>query len=94
MIIYSDENPPKRGTGLKIYRALKAEGWKVEDLHYNPPCWGNNRDIGYGTWACCIRYKGLYLEVWCGVSDNVPYIQAMTRPFNRYTIEGSNKICK
>lgn len=90
--IYSDENPPRKGTGLKIYQALKAEGWRVEDLHYNPPAWGKLRGMGYGTWACQISGKKRYWELWCGIQNGVPYLESCTPPYNRYVIEGSFQV--
>jgi hypothetical protein len=90
MNIYSDQNPPKKGTALKIYQALVAEGWKVVDLHWNRPAWGNLKAMGYSTWACqIIGPDNMDWELWCGIEGGIPYLQSSVRPFNRYTIEGS-----
>jgi len=83
MNIYSDKNPPERGTGLKIYRALKAHGLSVHDLHYNFNCWGRGGGQGWGTWACAISDgSGHRVERWCGWDeDEGAYLQGCVAPY-------------
>lgn len=71
MKIYTDAEPPKSGTGQRIYRAFKALNFSVHDLHYNANCWGASRADGWGTWACTIggRLLGEPIDgnYFCGV---------------------------
>lgn len=79
---YSDENPPRRGNAKKIYQAMKAQGFKVWDLHYNPNCWGRGAILGWGTWACHVSDGEESLECWCGWDDERgAYLQGSGAPF-------------
>jgi hypothetical protein len=66
---YSDSNPPKGGTALKIYKVLKKVGYTVRDLHYNPNFWGMLPEDGWGHWACELRDGTIpeldKFEGWC-----------------------------
>lgn len=83
---YSDANPPKRGTGRAIYKAMKAAGLGVSDLHYNPNCWGNKvLGLGWGTWACTVIRDDLgVLECFCGVVEGRVYLQQNCGPYNHW----------
>jgi len=79
---YTPENPPKRGTALKIWCELSAiPGLEMLELHYNPNCWGNTPTDGWGTWACHIRIDDTYMEQWCGW-DNGAYLMKSSLPFS------------
>jgi hypothetical protein len=84
---YSDDNPPKKGNGRKIYNALKRNGFNVSDLHYNANCWGQAPENGWGTWACAIQGRGLSGEFFCGVSDGAVYIQRLTAPYTSFILD-------
>lgn len=80
---YSDAKPPTRGTGKKIYQALKKSGYVVHDLHYNPNNFGRRAERGWGTWACAISGMGYRKEYLCGWDDEVgAYLQGCAAPFN------------
>jgi len=93
MKMYNDQNPPSSGNALVIYNALKEEGWTVKDLHYNSNCFGNNRNQGYGTWACTISEslgdEELTYELLCGIKSGTPYLQTTSAPFRLYPIKES-----
>lgn len=96
MKTYSDDNPPKSGNAKKIYNALKANGWIVKDLHYNPNCWGQSSGSnGWGTWACEIwgaeypsesRHILYETEFFCGVKDGEVYLQYVGSGFIAWSI--------
>ncbi len=77
---YTPDCPPKGGTALKIWSSLSSAGIVVEELHYNPNCWGNARNDGWGTWACTTVQTA---ETWCGWSarHNCAYLQGMSAPY-------------
>lgn len=79
---YSDANPPQRGTAAKIYEALKARGYQVEDLHYNPNNWMKSLEQGWATWACSIYDEHEHFECWCGWDEERgAYLQGNGAPF-------------
>ena len=85
---YSDQNPPKGGTAKILFKALKAAGYSIRDLHYNPNNWGRFQEDGWGTWACGIsgKHPRPSGEFWCGVLDGVPYLQNMRGAFSAVMI--------
>lgn len=42
---------PPHGTARKIWQVFEANGWIVEELHYNPNCWGGGAIDGWGRWS-------------------------------------------
>lgn len=86
---YDDINPPKNGTAKRIYKAMKKAGCTVFDLHYNPNCWGNALEMGWGTWACKIRLRdGTFHTGFCGIVHGYVYLQGNSAPFGiRYLEE-------
>jgi len=78
---YTQENPPRRGKALKIWRELSTiPKFEMLELHYNPNCFGNAKNDGWGTWACHFRFEGDYSEQWCGW-DNGAYLMGNVLPF-------------
>lgn len=79
---YGPENPPKRGTGRKIWKAFTAVGITIWELHYNPNCWMQGLVNGWATWAGAFTVEGDYFESWCGWDEERgAYIQ---QPFGPY----------
>ena len=74
---YNDADPPRRGTATKIYTALKAAGFAVDGLRYNPNLWGRAAEDGWGTWACEVRGP-MNFAGWCG-TDRVGVFLRMSR---------------
>ncbi len=87
MNTYSDTNPPKSGTAKKIYASMKKRGMKVRDLHYNPNNWGQNRDRGWGTWACEVVADGERFEGFCGLNNGRIYLEMNRAPYKHYILE-------
>lgn len=82
---YSDKNPPKSGTAKRIYDVMKKNGITVHNLHYNPSCWGQGKDQGWGTWACDIVYKEVipaHFVGWCGIKSGSVYLEQNRAPYN------------
>ncbi|MFA5151917.1 MAG: hypothetical protein WC554_05070 [Clostridia bacterium] len=96
---YSDSNPPKGGTALKIYKVLKANNYTVRDLHYNPNNWGKHTEDGWGIWACDLA-DGTIPELdkfygWCkfyrtwvtNKFKNQVVLVQYTAPYNKFLLE-------
>lgn len=91
---YTEAHRPKSGTGLRIWRALKASGFHVLDLHYNPNCWGKGALDGWGTWACEVRApSGDHLAAWCGwdKQSGCAYLEQTLPPFRRSALDSQSR---
>jgi len=89
---YTQENPPKRGTAKKLWRVLHANDIEIEELHYNPNCWGNAAGGGWGTWAFTGYSKRFPIDkhgAHCGVYKGQVYIRGMTAPYAAIFLDGS-----
>lgn len=87
MNIYNEDNPPKRGTALKIWKALKAKGHRIIDLHYNPNCWGAIHD-GWGLWVVETQFRIDYtMRFWfVRVQGDRVVLQQPEAPFGMFEI--------
>ena len=79
---YTPKSPPTGGNAKKIWDALLAAGFKVQDLHYNPNCWQRpgTSTQGWGTWAFSEDRLGMS-GFWCGIHEGRVYISQMSAPF-------------
>jgi len=81
MNLYSDENPPKKKMGKKIYQALKEAGYEVEDLHHNPNCWGHRTAIAaWGQWAGTIsrpKLPSMHGDVGFTIRHGIIYVRSL-----------------
>ena len=67
---YTPDNPPRRGNGRKIWRALERAGYRMRELHYNPGGGGANFATGIQMWgAGCFDDNGHYIELLCAADD-------------------------
>lgn len=95
MNTYSDKNPPKSGTGKKIYSQLKDAGFDVFDLHYNENNWGNNREGGWGSWVAVISMTGSKVDdlftgaFFTGLTEDTgkAYLENTTAPYGTILVE-------
>lgn len=85
----SYKSRPARGTGRHIWDALVANNLAVLELHYNPNCWGQCPEDGWGTWVCTLAGLGDELsderDSWwrfCGVHEGRAYIQQPVAPYS------------
>jgi hypothetical protein len=79
---YSDQNPPRHGNSKRIYLALKAAGFEVRYLKYNPNCWMKRPEDGWATWSCSISDDEEELDCWCGWDkERGAYLQGTAAPF-------------
>ena len=74
---YTQDNPPSGGNAKKIWEALWDNDLEPSTLHYNANCWGQGKDLGWGTWGC-VTIVG---DMWCGISQGQVYVQAMGAPY-------------
>lgn len=89
MNTYNDNNPPKSGNAKKIYDAIKAmpNSPEILDLHYNPNCWGNAPERGWGTWAVTFNWGPRHDGFWCGIDDRGVYLEGTRAPYTRQYIK-------
>lgn len=81
---YTPENPPKRGTARRLWNALCSAGFHIEELHYNPNCWGHRSD-GWGTWAFSGYSSKVNIDkegALCGIHEGRAYIQGLSAPYS------------
>ena len=87
---YTRENPPKRGNGRKIWRALVKAGMTPLELHYNPNNFGRDYEGGYGSWACTLTASPSDFGYLCGIlSDDRVYLESLSAPFKRIVADAA-----
>lgn len=71
MNLYTKENLPKRGTAKRLWRVLTEYGFDIDQLSFNPNCWGKRNPNAYwGTWALTYIEHGEKQYWICGVNEN------------------------
>jgi hypothetical protein len=96
-VIYTPENPPTKGVAKKIWNTLIANGFSVDELHYNK---GPKSNCGSGTWACEAHKEGVgscidnEFGYWCGILGKTGvYIMQTSAPYGEYFVGFTTREC-
>ena len=94
-VSYTKNNIPTKGVAKKIWDTLIANGFVVDELHYN---YGRRSTGGSGTWACEASNEEKNIDsefgFHCGVVGKISvYLQQMSAPFGRYFVGFSSRKC-
>jgi hypothetical protein len=92
---YTPENPPKLGKAKEIWDTFIANGWDIDELHYNK---GPRSANGSGTWACNATKMedNIYSEFGyhCGIEGKtLVYVQCMFAPYGRMIVGFTTRMC-
>ena len=95
-ISYTPETPPTKGNAKKIWDTLVANGYKVDELHYNK---GPRSACGSGTWACETYIEGAPVidnkwGYWCGIiGKTAVYLEQTTVPYGQIFVGFATRKC-